>query len=133
MKTYISPVAVFPSQAVMLYVLCGTLGTPPCFYWELQDDNGRATKSGNVNMTMEQWNGWEAALIVNTETATTAYGNGREAGGNVVTDALNSDGESVTVKIVSAAVDNSDEEYILDCVSENLGLTRVKPKEKPIE
>lgn len=114
MKTSISPVAVFPSQAVTLYVQCGTLGTPPCFYWELQDENGRVTKSGNVEMTTAQWNGWAAS-------------------GNIVTDALNSDGESVTVKIVSAAVDNSDEEYILDCVSENMGLTRVKPTEKPIE
>jgi hypothetical protein len=106
MKTNIVPVAVFPSEANVLYIRSITLGPPPAYYYELQNvtvlpDNAPSgepgdadyvpgypgerivtvLKNGNVGMTEEQWNNW------------------------------------------SETVD--DTEYQLDCISANLGLTRV--------
>jgi hypothetical protein len=84
MQTNISPVAVFPSEANVLYIRSITLGPPPSYYYELQNvTDGVVTvlKNGNIGMTEEQWNNW------------------------------------------SETVD--DTEYQLDCISENLGLTRV--------
>jgi hypothetical protein len=106
MNTNIVPVAVYPSTANTLYIRSISLGTPPGFYYELQnvvvvppvaeqldpttgavliaaqDEQTIVTvlKNGNVDMTQEQWDGW------------------------------------------SETVD--DTEYQLDCISANLGLTR---------
>jgi hypothetical protein len=106
MQTNITPVAVYPSTANVLYIRSIALGTPPQYYYELQNvevvpgtpavgvegeegyvpatpDTTTVTvlKNGNVNMTQAQWDGW------------------------------------------SETVD--DTEYQLDCISANLGLTRV--------
>jgi hypothetical protein len=106
MQTNIVPVAVFPSEANVLYIRSITLGPPPAYYYELQNiivlpDNAPSgepgdpdyvpgypgerivtvLKNGNIGMTEEQWNNW---------------------------------GETV-----------DDTEYQLDCISANLGLTRV--------
>jgi len=106
MNTKIVPVAVYPSTANTLYIRSIALGTPPQFYYELQnvvvvppvaeqldpttgavliaaqDEQTIVTvlKNGNVNMTQAQWDGW---------------------------------GEHV-----------DDTEYQLDSISANLGLTR---------
>ena len=106
MQTPITPVAVYPSTANTLYIRSIALGTPPQYFYELQnvvvvppvaeqldpttgavliaaqDEQTIVTvlKNGNVNMTQEQWDGW------------------------------------------SEMVD--DTEYQLDCISANLGLTR---------
>jgi hypothetical protein len=108
MQTNIVPVAVFPSEANVLYIRSITLGPPPAYYYELQNvvvvlevpaigvegEEGyvpavaeqsivTVLKNGNVNMTVEQWDAWPA---------------GPEVG---------------------------DDDYQLDAISENLGLTRV--------
>ena len=108
MNTKIVPVAVYPSTANTLYIRSIALGTPPQFYYELQnvvvvppvaeqldpttgavivaaqDEQTIVTvlKNGNVNMTEEQWDNWAAGPIT------------------------------------------EDEPYQLDCISANLGLTR---------
>ena len=107
MQTSIVPVAVFPATANTLYIRSITLGPPPSYYYELQDvqvvagtpavgvegEEGYVPatpeqttvvvlKNGNVNMTVEQWDGWPA---------------GPETG---------------------------DDDYQLNAISANLGLTR---------
>ena len=134
MQTAISPVAVYPATANTLYIRSIGLGPPPSYYYELQDvqvvektrevpnpnyvaqaigldgqllpalepkvaldgtpiDQTSPTltetyeettvavlKNGNVNMTVEQWDGWSETV--------------------------------------------NDDEYQLDCISDNLGLER---------
>ena len=108
MNTKIVPVAVYPSTANTLYIRSIALGTPPQFYYELQnvvvvppvaeqldpttgavivaaqDEQTIVTvlKNGNVNMTEEQWDNW------------------------------------------AAGPESEDDAYQLDCISANLGLTR---------
>ena len=86
MQTAISPVAVFPATANTLYIRSITLGPPPSYYYELQDvtivpptieqrdpttgdiivpatpesTTVVVLKNGNVNMTEEQWDNWQA-------------------------------------------------------------------------
>ena len=121
MQTSIVPVAVYPSTANVLLIRSITLGPPPSYYYELQnvtevektrevpnpayvpesvDADGNAVpaqgdptitetyteqvvvvlKNGNVNMTVEQWDGWSETV--------------------------------------------NDDDYQLDTISANLGLTR---------
>ena len=108
MNTKIVPVAVWPSTANTLYIRSIALGTPPQFYYELQnvvvvppvaeqldpttgavivaaqDEQTIVTvlKNGNVNMTIDQWDNW------------------------------------------AAGPETEDEPYQLDCIATNLGLTR---------
>jgi len=108
MQTSIVPVSVFPSTANVLYIRSIALGTPPQYFYELQnvvvvppvaeqldpttgavliaaqDEQTIVTvlKNGNVSMTEEQWDNWAAGPIT------------------------------------------EDEPYQLDCISTNLGLTR---------
>ncbi len=63
MKISIQPVQVFPGTATQLYVAptwSNSLGSAPAFYFELQDADGVALKNGNVSMTVNQWQDWEA-------------------------------------------------------------------------
>lgn len=85
MQTAISPVQVYPATANTLYIRSIGLGPPPSYYYELQDvqvvagtpavgvegeegyvpatpDTTTVTvlKNGNVNMTEEQWDNWQA-------------------------------------------------------------------------
>ena len=106
MQTNISEVAVYPSTANVLYIRSIALGTPPQYFYELQnvvvvppvaeqlDPTTGAVliaaapeqtivtvlKNGNVSMTQEQWDGWSETV--------------------------------------------NDDEYQLDSISANLGLTR---------
>jgi len=108
MQTPITPVAVYPSTANTLYIRSIALGTPPQFYYELQnvvvvppvaeqlDPTTGAVliaaapeqtivtvlKNGNVSMTEDQGENWAAGPIT------------------------------------------EDEPYQLDCIATNLGLTR---------
>ena len=123
MNTAISPVAVYPATANTLYIRSITLGPPPSYYYELQNvtevektrevanpayiaesvgldgtvypAQGEPTitetyteqvvvvlKNGNVNMTEEQWDNWQAGPA------------------------------------------SGDDDYQLDAISANLGLTR---------
>lgn len=64
MQTNISPVAVFPGTANVLYIRSTGLGPPPSYYYELQevdaDGNVTVLKNGNVGMTEAQWKAWPA-------------------------------------------------------------------------
>lgn len=64
MQTNISPVAVFPGTANVLYIRSIGLGPPPSYYYELQsvDADGNVTmlKNGNIGMTEAQWKAWPA-------------------------------------------------------------------------
>ena len=64
MQTNISPVAVFPGTANVLYIRSTGLGPPPSYYYELQsvdaDGNVTVLKNGNVGMTQAQWAAWPA-------------------------------------------------------------------------
>ena len=108
MQTKISEVAVYPSTANVLLIRSITLGPPPSFFYELQnvvvvppvaeqldpttgavliaaqDEQTIVTvlKNGNVNMTEEQWDNWQAGPA------------------------------------------SGDDDYQLDAISANLGLTR---------
>ena len=87
MQTAISPVAVYPATANTLYIRSIGLGPPPSYYYELQnvDQDGTVTvlKNGNVSMTENQWDNWQAGPA------------------------------------------SGDDDYQLDAISTNLGLTRV--------
>jgi hypothetical protein len=93
MQTSIVPVAVYPSTANTLYIRSIALGTPPQFYYELQnvvvvppvaeqldpttgavivaaqDEQTIVTvlKNGNVSMTEDQWDNWAAGPITEDE------------------------------------------------------------------
>ena len=108
MQTPITPVAVYPSTANTLSIRSIALGTPPQFYYELQnvvvvppvaeqlDPTTGAVliaaapeqtivtvlKNGNVSMTEDQWDNW------------------------------------------AAGPESEDDDYQLDCIALNLGLTR---------
>ena len=101
MQTQVNPVAVYPSTANTLYIRSITLGPPPSYFYQLEnvtevektrevpnpayvpesiDADGNAVppqgeptitetyteqvvvvlKNGNVNMTEEQWDNWQA-------------------------------------------------------------------------
>ena len=64
MQTNISPVAVFPGTANVLYIRSTGLGPPPSYYYELQevdaDGNVTVLKNGNASMTEAQWKAWPA-------------------------------------------------------------------------
>jgi hypothetical protein len=106
MQTAISPVQVYPATANTLMIRSIGLGPPPSYYYELQEvtvvppipeqldpTDGSVIvaavpeqttvvvlKNGNVDMTVEQWDGWSETV--------------------------------------------NDDEYQLDSISANLGLTR---------
>lgn len=107
MNTAIVPVAVYPATANTLMIRSITLGPPPSYYYELQDvqvvagtlavgvegEEGYVPatpdtttvvvlKNGNVNMTEDQWDNWQAGPA------------------------------------------SGDDDYQLDTISANLGLTR---------
>lgn len=64
MQTNISPVAVWPGAANVLYIRSTGLGPPPSYYYELQevnaDGNVTVLKNGNIGMTEAQWKAWPA-------------------------------------------------------------------------
>ena len=119
MQTAISPVQVYPATANTLYIRSIGLGPPPSYYYELQDVQV-------VEKTREVWNpdyvpfaetasapaSKTPATITETysETIVTVLKNG-----NVSMTQEQWDGWSETV---------NDDEYQLDCISSNLGLTR---------
>jgi len=106
MQTNIVPVAVYPSTANVLYIRSITLGPPPAYYYELQN-------VVVVPPVAEQLDPTTGAVIVaaqDEQTIVTVLKNG-----NVSMTQEQWDGWSETV---------NDDEYQLDSISANLGLTR---------
>lgn len=135
MQTNIAPVSVFPSTANVLMIRSITLGPPPAYYYELQNvtviqktrevPNPNYVPTGIDPMTGEQrpapapkldLQGNEidqtSPTLAETYTETTVE---VLKNGNVNMTSAQWDGWSDTV---------NDDEYQLDCISENLGLTR---------
>ena len=107
MNTNIVPVAVYPSTANSLYIRSITLGPPPAYYYELQN-------VVVVPPVAEQLDPTTGAVLIaaqDEQTIVTVLKNG-----NVNMTQAQWDGWSETV---------DDTEYQLDCISANLGLTRV--------
>ena len=121
MQTAISPVAVYPATANTLYIRSIGLGPPPSYYYELQDvqvvEKTRevpnpayvpASVDADGNDVPAQ--GEPTVTETYTETIVTVLKNG-----NVSMTQEQWDGWSETV---------NDDEYQLDSISANLGLTR---------
>ena len=107
MQTKVSPVSVFPSTANVLYIRSITLGPPPSYYYELQN-------VVVVPPVAEQLDPTTGAVLIAAapeQTNVTVLKNG-----NVNMTTAQWDGWSETV---------DDDQYQLDCIAANLGLTRV--------
>ena len=121
MQTAISPVQVYPATANTLYIRSIGLGPPPSYYYELQDVQvvQKQREVPNPNYV-------PANLIAGTPaqgqpTITETYDDQQVTvlkNGNVdMTDTQWDDW--------AAGPSDEDENYQLDCISGNLGLTRV--------
>ena len=105
MQTAISPVAVYPATANTLMIRSITLGPPPSYYYELQDVQ---VVAGTPAVGVE---GEEGYVPATPDTTTVVV----LKNGNVSMTQEQWDSWSETV---------NDDEYQLDCISANLGLTR---------
>ena len=105
MQTNIQPVAVYPSTANTLYIRSITLGPPPSYYYELQDVQ---VVPGTPAVGVE---GEEGYVPATPDTTTVVV----LKNGNVGMTQEQWDGWSETV---------NDDEYQLESISANLGLTR---------
>jgi len=107
MQTSIVPVAVYPSTANVLLIRSITLGPPPSYFYQLEHVE-------IVPPVAEQLDPTTGAVLIAAapeQTIVTVLKNG-----NVSMTTGQWDGWSETV---------DDDEYQLDCISANLGLTRV--------
>jgi len=108
MQTTIVPVSVFPSTANTLYIRSIGLGPPPSYYYELQNVIV-------VPPVSEQLDPTTGAVIVAAQdehTIVTVLKNG------------NVDMTETQWDDWAAGPSDEDENYQLDCISANLGLTR---------
>jgi hypothetical protein len=122
MQTSIVPVAVYPSTANTLLIRSITLGPPPAYYYELQNVT-------EVEKTREVPNPAYVPESVDAD------GNVVPAQGNptitesyteeVVTPLKNGNVDMTLAQWDGWAEDADDEQYQLDCICLNLGLTRV--------
>ena len=107
MQTPITPVAVYPSTANVLLIRSITLGPPPSYYYELQN-------VVVVPPVAEQLDPTTGAVLIaaqDEQIIVTVLKNG-----NVSMTTGQWDGWSETV---------DDDQYQLDCIAANLGLTRI--------
>jgi len=123
MQTSIVPVAVYPATANTLYIRSITLGPPPSYYYELQ----------SVDVVTKEREVPNPAYVPES---TDADGNVVPAQGNptitesyteeVVTPLKNGNVDMTETQWDDWAAGQSDEDenYQLDCISANLGLTR---------
>jgi hypothetical protein len=106
MQTSISPVAVYPATANTLYIRSIGLGPPPSYYYELQE----VTVVPPIPEQLDPTDGSVIVAAVPEQTTVVVLKNG-----NVSMTQEQWDGWSETV---------NDDEYQLDSISANLGLTR---------
>jgi len=118
MQTNIVPVQVWPSEANVLYIRSITLGPPPAYYYELQNVEV-IPGSPAIPGTAEQLDPTTGAVIVPATDPVDAVPDTYKVtvlkNGNVNMTTAQWDGWSETV---------DDDQYQLDCISANLGLTR---------
>jgi hypothetical protein len=106
MQTTISPVQVYPATANTLYIRSITLGPPPSYYYELQE----VTVVPPIPEQLDPTDGSVIVAAVPEQTTVVVLKNG-----NVSMTQQQWDGWSETV---------NDDDYQLDTISANLGLTR---------
>jgi len=106
MQTSISPVQVYPATANTLYIRSITLGPPPSYYYELQE----VTVVPPIPEQLDPTDGSVIVAAVPEQTTVVVLKNG-----NVSMTQQQWDGWSETV---------NDDDYQLDTISANLGLTR---------
>jgi hypothetical protein len=107
MQTAISPVSVFPSTANTLMIRSITLGPPPSYYYELQDVQV-VPEVPAVGVEGEE--GYVPAVPASTTVVVLKNGNV-----NMTIDQWDN---------WAAGPESEDDDYQLDAISENLGLTR---------
>jgi hypothetical protein len=110
MQTNIVPVAVYPSTANVLLIRSITLGPPPQYYYELQNVM-------IVPPVAEQLDPTTGAVLIaaqDEQTIVTVLKNGNV---NMTEEQWND--------WAAGLGPQGDDEYQLDCISANLGLTRV--------
>jgi len=107
MQTNIVPVSVFPSTANVLYIRSITRGPPPAYYYELQHVE-------IVPPVAEQLDPTTGAVLVAAQDEQTN-----------VTVLKNGNVDMTMAQWDGWAEDADDEQYQLDCICLNLGLTRV--------
>ena len=110
MNTNIVPVQVWPSEANVLYIRSITLGPPPSYYYELQN-------VVVVPPVAEQLDPTTGAVLIaaqDEQTIVTVLKNGNV---NMTEEQWQNWGANLGPQ--------GDDEYQLDCISANLGLTRV--------
>ena len=124
MQTQIVPVAVYPATANTLYIRSITLGPPPSYYYELQEVTvvQKTREVANPAYVPAVTDGLGSGAILQPAqgepTVTETYEETTVVvlkNGNVNMTQEQWDGWSETV---------NDDEYQLDCISANLGLTR---------
>ena len=120
METNISPVQVFPGTANVLSIRSITLGPPPQYYYELQ---AVQTIPGTpaVPGTTEQLDPTTGAVIV---PATPAVPGTPDITNVVVLKNGNVDMTDDQWDNWQAGPSDADDDYQLDCIATNLGLTR---------
>ena len=119
MQTSITPVPVYPRMANTLYIRSIGLGPPPSYYYELQAVDV-------VTKTREVWNPDyvpfdETASAPASKTPATITESYTE---EVVTMLKNGNVDMTMAQWDGWAEDADDEQYQLDCIAANLGLTR---------
>ena len=108
MQTSISPVAVYPATANTLYLRSIGLGPPPSYYYELQDVQ---VVAGTLAVGVEGEEGYVPATPDTTTVVVLKNGNV-----NMTEEQWNN--------WAAGLGPQGDDEYQLDCISANLGLTR---------
>ena len=136
MQTSISPVAVYPATANTLYIRSITLGPPPSYYYELQDvqvvEKTREVPNPNY---VAQGIGLDGQPLPAPEPKVALDGTPIDQTSPTLTETYT----ETTVKVLkngnvdmdivqwddwAAGPSDEDENYQLDCISANLGLTR---------
>lgn len=108
MQTNIVPVSVFPSTANVLYIRAGNLGPPPSYYYQLQQvtaikgtpESGTMGEPDYVSATPDS----EEVVVLKDGNASMTSAQWQAWPADLGTE--------------------GDENYQLDCITENLGLTR---------
>ena len=121
MQTNISPVAVYPATANTLLIRSISLGPPPAYYYELQNVSVVEKTREVANPDYVPFTPTDSALVSTTpttiaetytETTVTVLKNGNV---NMTIDQWDN---------WAAGPESEDDDYQLDAISANLGLTR---------
>jgi len=121
MQTSIVSVAVYPSTANVLYIRSITLGPPPSYYYELQavDVVTKEREVANPAYVPESVDADGNVVPAQGEpTITESYTE------QVVTVLKNGNVNMTTAQWDSWSETVDDDQYQLDCIAANLGLTR---------